>query len=136
MNMARAELLGWGAQVAYTNLTEASLTWAINEVLYNPKYEKNTNEIANRLGDQPQPPMEKAIYWVEYVLRHDGAYYMQTSAQYLNFIEYHNLDIYATFVAAIFLTIFLPIYIIRKFLRMVLSCINSSSTSSITKKKS
>lgn len=134
--MARAELLGWGAQVIYTNLTEASLSWAINEVLYNPKYQKNTNEIASRLHDQPQPPMEKAIFWVEYVLRHDGAYYMQTSAQYLNFIEYHNLDVYATFAAAIFLSIFLPIYVIRKFFRMVLTCMNSSSASSITKKRS
>lgn len=136
MNMARAEHLGWGAQVVYTNLTETSLSWAINEVLYNPKYEKNTNEIASRLRDQPQPPMEKAIYWVEYVLRHDGAYYMQTSAQYLNFIEYHNLDIYATFAAVIFLSIFIPIYVIRKFFRMVFTCMNSSSTSSITKKRS
>lgn len=136
MNMARAEHLGWGAQVVYTNLTETSLSWAINEVLYNPKYKKNTNEIASRLRDQPQPPMEKAIYWVEYVLRHDGAYYMQTSAQYLNFIEYHNLDIYATFAAVIFLSIFIPIYVIRKFFRMVFTCMNSSSTSSITKKRS
>lgn len=129
MNMARAELLGWGAQVAYTNLTEASLSWAINEVLYNSKYIKNTNEIASRLLDQPQSPMERAIYWVEYVLRHDGAHYMQTSAQYLNFIEYHNLDIYATFAIAIFLSIFIPIYVIRKFLKMVLTCMKPSPSS-------
>lgn len=132
--MARAENLGWGAQVAYTNLTEASLSWAMNEVLYNQKYLKNTKEIASRLLDQPQPPMEKAIYWIEYVLRHDGAHYMQTSAQHLSVIEYHNLDIYATFLVVFFLSIFIPIYVIRKFLKMVFSCMKLSPKISNKKK--
>jgi UDP:flavonoid glycosyltransferase YjiC (YdhE family) len=69
MNMARAELLGWGAQVTYPNLTETSLSWALNEVLNNKKYQENVREIAFRLTDQPQTLMHKAIYWVEYVLR-------------------------------------------------------------------
>jgi glucuronosyltransferase len=118
--MARAELLGWGVQVTYPNLTESSLSWALNEVLTNQKYKKNVDEIAIRLRDQPQTPMEKAVFWVEYVDRHKGAHFMQTSAQYLNFIEYHNLDIYFTLATLAFLIVFVPIYLIRKVLRFFL----------------
>jgi glucuronosyltransferase len=116
MNMARAELLGWGVQVAYPNLTEVSLSWALNEVLDNPKYKTNTLKIANLLKDQPQTPMERAIFWIEYVLRNDGAHYMQSSAQYLNFGEYYNLDVYAMFAAIIILIIIVPIYVVKKIL--------------------
>lgn len=134
MNMARVELLQWGVQVTYPNLTESSLSWAINEVLNNPKYTKNTIKIANRLRDQPQSPMDKAIFWIEYVSRHEGAHYMQSSAQYLSSIEYHNLDIYATFAAIILLVIFIPIFVIRKIAKCICGCKKSPSQSSNKKK--
>ncbi|KAG5671714.1 hypothetical protein PVAND_001894 [Polypedilum vanderplanki] len=114
MNMARAELLGWGVQVTYPNLTETSLTWALKEALTNKKYKENVIKIAARLRDQQNSPMDKAIYWTEYVLRHEGAYFMQTSASSLSFIEYNNLDVYALFAFIIFTAFFLPILIIKQ----------------------
>ena len=37
LNLARAERAGYGLTVNYRNLTEDALTWALKEVLYNPK---------------------------------------------------------------------------------------------------
>jgi UDP:flavonoid glycosyltransferase YjiC (YdhE family) len=37
LNMARAERAGYGLTVNYRNLTEKALTWALNEMLNNPK---------------------------------------------------------------------------------------------------
>lgn len=131
MNMARAELLGWGAQVPYHDLSKKLLTEAFEKVLSDAKYTENVKEVAKRLRDQQETPMDKAIYWIEYVLRHDGAHHMQTSAQYLSFIEYHNLDIYASFVFVAFLAIFVPIFVLRK----IAKCISSSSTKQKNSKK-
>lgn len=119
MNMARAELLGWGLQVTYKNLTESSLYWAMNEVLGDESYKRNVRAIAHRLLDEPQTSMEKAIFWIEYVLRHDGASFMQSSAKYLNHFEYNNLDIYAIFALIAILAVFITIYIIKKFLKLI-----------------
>lgn len=119
MNMARAELLGWGVQVLFTNLTETSFSWALNEALTNKKYQINVEKIKNRLLDQPQTPMEKAMFWIEYVIRHDGAHFMQTSAQHLSFIEYNNLDIYGTILAVLLLVILVPVWVIRKIIRKI-----------------
>lgn len=134
MNMARAELLGWGAQVTYQNLTSASLSWALNEVLNNGKYNENVRVIARRLSDQPQTPMEKAIFWIEYVIRHNGAHYMQTSAQHLSFIEVNNLDVYAAFAIITFLVIFIPVFIIRRIAKFLRSFGKSSKTNPTRKK--
>lgn len=125
--MARAQQLGWGASVAFTNLTTNSLTWAINEVLSNQKYEKNVKKIANRLLDQPETPMERAMFWIEYVLRHDGAEFMQTSAQYLNAFEYHNLDVYLTFFS---ITIALLFICFKSLKCIMMTCSNNESSSS------
>ena len=133
--MARAELLGWGAQVAYSNLTETSLSWALNEVLSNPKYTENVLKIRNRLKDQPQTPMEKAIFWVEYVMRHDGAHFMQTSARHLSSIEYYNLDIYATFAVVALLAILIPIFVVKKITKLICSLMRPKPKPSEIKKK-
>lgn len=37
LNMARAQRSGYGLTVNYRNLTQEALTWALNEVLYDPK---------------------------------------------------------------------------------------------------
>lgn len=132
MNMARAELLGWGTQVTYKNLTAESLSWAVKEVLNNKKYTQNVKKIATRLMDQPQTPMEKAIFWVEYVIRNEGAPYMKTSARHLDMIEYLNLDVYAVLAFGAFLVfalLFLVILIIFK-----LMC-SSRSHSKVSEKK-
>lgn len=36
------------------------------------------------LKDQRTTPLETAIYWTEYVLRHNGAYHLQTPARNLS----------------------------------------------------
>lgn len=113
MNMMRAQKLGWGVRVEFSNLTYESLSWAINEVLENPQYTFNVKEIANRLKDQPQTPMEKAIFWIEYILRHDGAEFMKTSARHLNSVEYNNIDIYAVFLLIALIAIFTSIIIVK-----------------------
>lgn len=121
MNMARAELLGWGLQVTYKNLSESSFSWALNEVLQNPFYKQNVQKIANRLKDQPQTPMEKAIFYIEYVIRHEGAYFMQSSSQYMNLIEYNNLDVYGTLASFVLIAIFIVTFIMRKIFKLFYS---------------
>lgn len=37
--------------------------------------------------------MDTAIYWVEYVLRHNGAHHLKTNALQYSETEYHNLDV-------------------------------------------
>lgn len=58
-------------------------------------------KISLRYRDQPKKPIDTAIYWVEYVIRHKGAHHMHSSGQDLSFLQYHNLDILLTLVALV-----------------------------------
>jgi glucuronosyltransferase len=57
--------------------------------------------VQQRYHDQPIKPLELAKFWVEYVLRHKGAEHIKSSAQQLNFIQYHGLDLFGFLFAVI-----------------------------------
>lgn len=61
------------------------------------------------------------MYWVEHVTRHQGAAYLQSAAQRLNWWQYHNVDVLLIlFGVAIFALIGVP-YAIFKLLRKILA---------------
>lgn len=113
MNMAKAELAGYGVTLHYSNLTESSLKWALDEVIYNPKYTKTVKEMSARFRDRPQDPLQTAKYWVEYVIRNKGAYYLQSPALKLSTIERYNLDVYGILILLAQLILYLAYRILR-----------------------
>lgn len=43
--------------------------------------------------DQPINPLDLAVYWTEYVMRHKGAEHLRSAAHNLNWFQYHSLDV-------------------------------------------
>uniref|UniRef100_A0A336M1J6 UDP-glucuronosyltransferase n=1 Tax=Culicoides sonorensis TaxID=179676 RepID=A0A336M1J6_CULSO len=119
MNMAKAELTGYGLTLFYSNLTETSFMWALDEVINNPKYRNTVKEISARFRDRPQDPLETAKYWVEYVIRNKGAYYLQSPALKLNTIERYNLDVYGILILLAQLIIYLTYRVIKFFYTLI-----------------
>lgn len=95
INVARAQVKGFGLGVDFKNLNATQLRNTILTVLTNPKYAQRAQELSRRYHDQPLKPLDMAIYWTEYVLRHNGALYMRVAAHDLNLIKYYNLDVIA-----------------------------------------
>jgi len=94
---------------------------AIERITSEPSYTKVVQGMSFRYRDQQQTPLENAIYWVEHVTRHQGAAYLQSAAQRLNWWQYHNVDVLLIiFGGVIFLLIGLPIAILQ-LLKKVLS---------------
>lgn len=92
LNMARAEQNGYGKTVNYDELTESMLRAAIEQLLNDPHATMLIKDMSARYKDQPQLPLERAVYWVEHVTRHKGARYLRSASQELSFVQYHNLD--------------------------------------------
>lgn len=43
--------------------------------------------------DQPMKPLDRAIYWIEYVIRNDGAQYLKAESIGLNTAQYFLFDV-------------------------------------------
>jgi glucuronosyltransferase len=65
--------------------------------------------------DRPQSPLETAIFWTEYEIRHSGAPHLRTAALDLTWCQYLLLDVITVLiVAGIIITTALYL-IVRKF---------------------
>ncbi|KAF5298202.1 hypothetical protein FQA39_LY02626 [Lamprigera yunnana] len=95
MNIANAESNGFAKAMPFTELTEETFEHVINEVLYNPKYAENAKWRSKIMHDEPMKPLDKAMFWIEYVLRHNGTRHLRTAALDLYWYQMLGLDVLA-----------------------------------------
>lgn len=92
--MHKANQAGYAIKLNYNNITEESLSWALNELLYNPSYSTKILQLSKIFRDRPIRALEETIYWIEYIIRHQGAYHMKSSAIEISLFKYFLLDIF------------------------------------------
>ncbi|XP_017145347.1 UDP-glucuronosyltransferase 2B31 [Drosophila miranda] len=113
-NMAHAEQTGYGIMLNFKSLNAADLKAAIERITSVPSYTEVIRGMSSRYRDQQQTPLKNAVYWVEHVTRHQGAAYLQSAAQRLNWWQYHNVDVLLIiFGVVILLLVALPLAIWR-----------------------
>jgi len=70
--------------------------------------------ISSLFRDRPEPPLKTAVFWTEYIMRHqDGALHLRSAGRDLNFITFNSLDVILTLGLATFACIFLLHIVIR-----------------------
>ncbi|XP_063221119.1 UDP-glycosyltransferase UGT5-like isoform X2 [Bacillus rossius redtenbacheri] len=98
LNMKTLENLDCGLQLKYSDINDASFERVVKEAITNPKYLKRAKEVSRIFRDQPQSPLEKGVFWTEYVLRHKGAAHLRSAATHLSWYQYLLLDVVAVLV--------------------------------------
>lgn len=84
---------GWAIKIDYANLREETLSNGIYEILHNSKYSDKIKYLSSIYRDRPITPLENAVFWTEYVIRHRGARHIQSNSIHLNFFQLHSLDV-------------------------------------------
>ncbi|XP_013109135.2 UDP-glycosyltransferase UGT5 [Stomoxys calcitrans] len=123
LNMAAAERNGYGLTLDYKTLKAESLLRALKRVINEESFQHNIMEISQRYKDQDMLPMDRAIYWVEHVVRQNGAKYLHCAGLDLNFVQYHNLDamliLYGGFALVLFIVVYCMKLLFKTLVRMV-----------------
>lgn len=112
-NANRLEKLKVGNQLDLLEMTEESLRDTILETL-KPEYKKNMIKLRDLVYDQPITSLDKAIFWTEYVIRHNGTKHLEFAGRNVPYHEQYCLDFVAIFIAAFALTIYISKKIYRK----------------------
>lgn len=113
VNMISFQHSGLGLLLEYSNLTDTTFKVVLEEMLGNDKYQKKSKEVALRFRDRPASAMETAKFWIDYVVRHKGAMFMQSPAMKLNDIEYYNVDVYALLILVVLLALYIPFKVVK-----------------------
>lgn len=92
-NMLRAQSHGYAVMLEWPTLNTTGLSAAINRVMYDSMVKESMDRSHTLFTDQSEPPLEKAIWWVEYVMRHNGADFLKPQSMNLAFYQYNLLDV-------------------------------------------
>ncbi|GLH16340.1 Uncharacterized protein GBIM_20635 [Gryllus bimaculatus] len=74
---------GMALKLDYHDVTADSVLAALKEVLQNPKYREGARRVSEAFRDRPVGPLDAAVFWTEYVLRHNGAPFLRNAIVYL-----------------------------------------------------
>ncbi|KAG8223579.1 UDP-glycosyltransferase [Ladona fulva] len=113
-NAAKAEMDGYAIKLELRELTADKLLKAIRRIIYEPQFRENVEKRSLLLRDQPETPLERAIYWTEYVIRHGGAPHLQSPAKDMNAIQTLSLDVAAFYIFVLIALAIVPVYLFRK----------------------
>ncbi|XP_056267964.1 UDP-glucuronosyltransferase 2A2-like [Pseudoliparis swirei] len=83
---------------------------AVQEVLQEPSYRENMQRLSVLHRDRPMKPLDAALFWIEFVMRHKGAAHLRTEAYRMPWYSYHSVDV-ALFLAAAGLLVLLTVFL-------------------------
>ncbi|XP_074037450.1 UDP-glucosyltransferase 2 isoform X2 [Leptinotarsa decemlineata] len=112
-NVRKLEEFGIAIGLNPGTMTKDQFKRAILEVAGNKKYKERVREAKAILTDQPMKGVEKAVWWIEYVIRHKGAKHLRSPAADLSFFEYFLVDVALFFVFCALLLTYVVVKMIR-----------------------
>lgn len=119
---------GYALVLQIEDMTKQTLTETIEAIVYNEQYRERAKEISNNFNDNLVHPMDEAMYWIEYVIRHKGAPHLKSAAVDMPFYVYYSLDVFAALIAV-------PIVVLVVLLKICSCVCCRSKNSKIEKNK-
>jgi glucuronosyltransferase len=83
------------------------------------RYRENVKLLSGIFRDQPLTPLDQAVFWTEYVIRHKGAPHMRSAALDLTWYQYFLLDVIAVLALAVGFVLLIVLLVFRAVLRKV-----------------
>ncbi|XP_071625903.1 UDP-glycosyltransferase UGT5-like [Temnothorax longispinosus] len=108
---------GVGIRLDIKTLSTQSVLHAIEEILYNKSYTRNMKRLSNEFRDRPIPPLDLAVWSIEYTVRHPNRS-LATSLRSQSWVVQNLIDIYVFLVfnlLIILLSIFFAIKLLINF---------------------
>lgn len=92
-NLLRLEVRGAGKILPLAEVNSENFEKSLVEVLNVGSYRENMQRLSRLHRDQPMTPMDQAVFWVEYVMRHKGAPHLRTEAYKMPWYSYYCADV-------------------------------------------
>ncbi|XP_065368288.1 UDP-glucosyltransferase 2-like [Calliphora vicina] len=108
--------VGNGLSIKLDTISERLLSKAFDELLRSPHYANIAKTLSHIFRDQQNTPMERAVYWIEYVLRHNGAAHLRNMGQSLLWWQFYSIDVIIAMLFLFALIICLALVIVKIFI--------------------
>lgn len=119
-NLSRIKAKGGAVIVDIAALDRHIFADALLTALYNPSYRENMQMLSRLHRDQPMKPLDQAVFWIEYVMRHKGARHLQTESYKMSWFVYNSLDVITALLTVVLLTTFICVSTVRLLLKVII----------------
>ncbi|XP_060754247.1 UDP-glucuronosyltransferase 2A3-like [Neoarius graeffei] len=112
-NLAKMRVKGVAKNVNFATVDKDSFLLTVKEVLHNPSYRENMQRLSRLHRDVPIKPLDNAVFWIEYTMRHGGAAHLRTESYKMPWYSYHSVDVLLFLLCVLSFTAFTTFAIIR-----------------------
>uniref|UniRef100_A0A3Q2ZNA7 UDP-glucuronosyltransferase n=1 Tax=Kryptolebias marmoratus TaxID=37003 RepID=A0A3Q2ZNA7_KRYMA len=112
-NFFRMASRGVAKVLDYGTVNKDIFLEALKEVLYEPSYMEKMKQLSSLHRDQPMKPLDQAMFWIEFVMRHKGAAHLRTESYKMSTIQYYSIDVMAFLLAVILLVFACFSYVVK-----------------------
>ncbi|XP_056621928.1 UDP-glucuronosyltransferase 2A3-like [Triplophysa dalaica] len=102
-NLSKMRVKGVAKTVDFGTVDKNSFLETVKEVLYEPSYRENMQRLSRLHRDVPVKPLDNAIFWIEFVMRHKGAAHLRTESYKMPWYSYHSVDVILFLLSAVML---------------------------------
>ncbi|XP_011782468.1 PREDICTED: UDP-glucuronosyltransferase 2B23 isoform X1 [Colobus angolensis palliatus] len=106
-NIAHMKARGAAVRLDFDTMSSTDLANALKTVINDPLYKENVMKLSRIQHDQPVKPLDRAVFWIEFVMRHKGAKHLRVAAHDLTWFQYHSLDVIGFLLACVATVIFI-----------------------------
>lgn len=86
----------------------------LKEMLTNPVYQETARRRSHLFRDQKETPMERALWWIDYVLRNPNITHLKNSKlDGMNFIVKHSIDVIGVLMVLVVLLVIVSLKCIK-----------------------
>ncbi|XP_063775872.1 UDP-glucuronosyltransferase 2A1-like isoform X2 [Pseudophryne corroboree] len=111
-NIIHMKTKGMAVMLDINKMQTQDLLDAVNTVLKNPTYKENAMRISRIHHDQPVKPLDRAVFWIEFVMRHKGAKHLRPASHELTWYQYHCLDVIGFLLVCLFTVLYITVKIL------------------------
>lgn len=109
--------LGVAEGVNYHSLNQSETRNIILRVLENSSYALNAQKWSVKFRDQKEKPLDRSIWWIEWLLRNPTCGYLKSPTFRLGFIQANSYDVIIFVTFAITLTLVIALKLFWIFIR-------------------
>lgn len=119
---------GVGEELEFATLTTQNIIDKLEAVLENPKYSENAAQLSARFQDQKETPIERAVWWAEWLIRNPNCDYLKSPVLKLGFIGGNSYDVIAVISIAIFVILWIVVKSVLSLFKLFFGATELKST--------